>query len=204
MELGGCSHDKIFFVGPDKHPRTHGQFVNARYARFTNSNPSSGFASARIGVFWSHSVRSKNWPFVLACLSGPTKINILQFRWFPGLLEHYFFGFYYAFVIRFTACSAFLGVIWLVLLLWAIDSQQCPIGGFSPCNIPLPFHTLEECDESGEGASINAYRILRNWGCNMDRRPQAGGPYWLHPQFRRMRFAFTDVPEPDSPRLHCY
>ena len=52
------------------------------------------------------------------------------------------FGFYYAFVIRFTACSAFLGVIWLVLLLWAIDSQQCPIGGFSPCNIPLPFHTL--------------------------------------------------------------
>ena len=77
MELGGCSHDKIFFVGPDKHPRTHGQFVNARYARFTNSNPSSGFASARIGVFWSHSVRSKNRPFVLACLSGPTKINIV-------------------------------------------------------------------------------------------------------------------------------
>ena len=38
MELGGCSHDKIFFVGPDKHPRTHGQFVNARFARFTNSN----------------------------------------------------------------------------------------------------------------------------------------------------------------------
>ena len=79
MELGGCSHDKIFFVGPDKHPRTHGQFVNARYARFTNSNPSSGFASARIGVFWSHSVRSKNRPFVLACLSGPTNINILGF-----------------------------------------------------------------------------------------------------------------------------
>ena len=24
------------------------------------------------------------------------------------------------------------------LLLWAIDSQQCPIGGFSPCNILLP------------------------------------------------------------------
>ena len=46
MELGGCSHDKTFFVGPDKHPQTHGQFVNARYARFTNSNPSSGFAPA--------------------------------------------------------------------------------------------------------------------------------------------------------------
>ena len=36
---------------------------------------------------------------------------------------------------------------------------------------------MEECDESGEGASTNAYRILRNRGCNMDRRPQAGGPY---------------------------
>ena len=36
---------------------------------------------------------------------------------------------------------------------------------------------LEECGESGEGASVNAYRILRNWGCNMDQRPQAGGPY---------------------------
>ena len=39
------------------------------------------------------------------------------------------------------------------------------------------FEVMEECGESGEGASVNAYRILRNWGCNMDRRPQAGGPY---------------------------
>ena len=38
-------------------------------------------------------------------------------------------------------------------------------------------HALEECHESSEGASVNANRILRNWGCNMDRRPQAGGPY---------------------------
>ena len=37
--------------------------------------------------------------------------------------------------------------------------------------------TLEECGESGEGASVNANRILRNWGCNKARRPQAGGPY---------------------------
>ena len=29
---------------------------------------------------------------------------------------------------------------------------------------------LEECVESGEGASVNVNRILRNWGCNMDRR----------------------------------
>ena len=36
---------------------------------------------------------------------------------------------------------------------------------------------LRECGESGEDASVNANRILRNWGCNMDRRPQAGGPY---------------------------
>ena len=34
---------------------------------------------------------------------------------------------------------------------------------------------LEECHESSEGASVNANRILRNWGCNMARRPQAGG-----------------------------
>ena len=32
----------------------------------------------------------------------------------------------------------------------------------------------------------------------------AGRRSVLHPQFRRMRFAFTDVPEPDSPHLHCY
>ena len=47
------------------------------------------------------------------------------------------------------------------------------------------YFKLEECHESSEGASVNANRILRNWGCNMDRRPQAGGPYC--PQFRRMR-----------------
>ena len=34
---------------------------------------------------------------------------------------------------------------------------------------------MEECHESGEGASVNANRILRNWGCNMAQRPQAGG-----------------------------
>ena len=61
---------------------------------------------------------------------------------------------------------------------------------------------LEECHESSEGASVNANQILRNWGCNMDRQPQAGGPYC--PQFRRMRLAFTDVPELDSWHLHCY
>ena len=72
MELGGCSHDKIFFVGPDKHPRTHSQFVNARYARFTNSNPSSGFASACIWIFCPHFVQAKNRPFALVRLSGPT------------------------------------------------------------------------------------------------------------------------------------
>ena len=41
---------------------------------------------------------------------------------------------------------------------------------------------MEECDESGEGASVNAYQILRNLGCNMDRRPQAGGLY-CNPNF---------------------
>ena len=36
---------------------------------------------------------------------------------------------------------------------------------------------MEECHESSEGASVNANQILRNWGRNMDRRLQAGGPY---------------------------
>ena len=33
-------------------------------------------------------------------------------------------------------------VLYGALLLWAIDSQQCPIGGFSPCNILLPSQAL--------------------------------------------------------------
>ena len=37
------------------------------------------------------------------------------------------------------------------------------------------YFKLEECHESSEGASVNANRILRNLGCNMARRPQAGG-----------------------------
>ena len=32
----------------------------------------------------------------------------------------------------------------------------------------------------------------------------AGRRSVLHPQFRRMRSAFTDVSEPDSPHTHCY
>ena len=74
MQLGGCSHDKIFFVGPDKHPRTHGQFVNARYARFTNSNPSSGFASTRIGFFLI-SLRSIKKPAIRPCVFIRTHKN---------------------------------------------------------------------------------------------------------------------------------
>ena len=32
------SRDKIFYVGPSTHTWGYGKFVNARYARFTNSN----------------------------------------------------------------------------------------------------------------------------------------------------------------------
>ena len=32
------SRDKIFDVGPSTHTWSYGKFVNARYARFTNSN----------------------------------------------------------------------------------------------------------------------------------------------------------------------
>ena len=38
--IGGVvsSRDKIFYVGPSTHTWGFGKFVNARYARFTNSN----------------------------------------------------------------------------------------------------------------------------------------------------------------------
>ena len=49
----------------------------------------------------------------------------------------------------------------------------------SPCAMVISLFSIrvEECRESGEGAPVNADRILRNWVCNMARRPQAGGPY---------------------------
>ena len=37
---------------------------------------------------------------------------------------------------------------------------------------------MGQCRESGEDASANADRNPEKLGSNMDRRPQAGGPYW--------------------------
>ena len=48
----------------------------------------------------------------------------------------------------------------------------------------LRITVLEECFESGEGASANA-----------DRNPE---------KFGRTRSAFAAVPKPDSQHLHCY
>ena len=54
-----------------------------------------------------------------------------------------FLGFY--FTETDNKCSVLFAISFIrfvllygALLLWAIDSQQCPIGGFSPCNILLP------------------------------------------------------------------
>ena len=57
-----------------KHPRTHGQFVNARYARFTNSNPSSGFASARIWIFDLTPFNQKTGHLSLCVCQDPQKL----------------------------------------------------------------------------------------------------------------------------------
>ena len=57
-------------------PSGYGQFVNTRFAHFTNPMPSSGFSSTNIGVFnLTYFVCSikKPWPSVLWCLSGPRK-----------------------------------------------------------------------------------------------------------------------------------
>ena len=61
---------------------------------------------------------------------------------------------------------------------------------------------MEECGESGEGASVNAYRYSEKLGVQYG--PTAAGRRSVLAQFRRMRVAFTDVSEPDSPHTHCY
>ena len=45
-------------------------------------------------------------------------------------------------------------------------------------NITRFWTILGQCRESGEDASANADRNPEKLGSNMDRRPQAGGPYW--------------------------
>ena len=63
--------------------------------------------------------------------------------------------------------------------------------------------TLEECHEPSEGASVNANRNSEKLGVQYG-PTAAGRRAVLDPQFRRMRLAFTDVPEIDSWHLHCY
>ena len=63
-------------------------------------------------------------------------------------------------------------------------------------------YALKECGESGEGASINANRILRNWGAiwTDGRRPEVR----IAPPISKNEVRIIDVPEPDSSHLHCY
>ena len=53
-----CLHEKINFDPCNKKLRGMGKFVNARSARFTNSNPKLRRCLSWIGVFRSRSLRS--------------------------------------------------------------------------------------------------------------------------------------------------
>ena len=77
MDPRDCLHEKINFDRGNKKLRRKGNLWMLATLASQITILSFGVASAWIGIFWSHSVRSKNWPFVLACLSGPTKINIV-------------------------------------------------------------------------------------------------------------------------------
>ena len=58
---------------------------------------------------------------------------------------------------------------------------------------------LEECGESGEDASENADRILRNW----EYGPTAAGRRSVFPILKN-EVCISDVSEPDSSHIHCY
>ena len=64
------------------------------------------------------------------------------------------------------------------------------------------YFKLEECHESSEGASVNVNRILRNWGAiwTDGRRPEV----CIALPISKNEVRIINVPEPDSPHLHCY
>ena len=66
------SRDKIFYVEPSTHTWGYGKFVNARYARFTNSNAKLRLC-LRLHLDFLPSLHSGKKPAIaLLRLSGPT------------------------------------------------------------------------------------------------------------------------------------
>ena len=60
------SRDKIFYVGPSTHTWGYGKFVNARYARFTNSNAKLRLR-LRLHLDFLPSLRSGKKPAIRPC-----------------------------------------------------------------------------------------------------------------------------------------
>ena len=60
------SRDKIFYVGPSTHTWGYGKFVNARYARFTNSNAKLRLR-LRLHLDFLPSLRSGQKPAIRPC-----------------------------------------------------------------------------------------------------------------------------------------
>ena len=76
MDPRDCLHEKINFDRGNKKLRRKGNLW--MLATLASQIPilSFGVASAWIGIFWSHSVRSKNRPFLLSFLLPLSKLDI--------------------------------------------------------------------------------------------------------------------------------
>ena len=82
MDPRDCLHEKINFDRGNKKLRRKGNLW--MLATLASQIPilSFGVASAWIGIFWSHSVRSKNCPFLLSFLLPLSKLDISKFYLF--------------------------------------------------------------------------------------------------------------------------
>ena len=78
MDPRDCLHEKINFDRGNKKLRRKGNLW--MLATLASQIPilSFGVASAWIGIFWSHSVRSKNCPFLLSFLLPLSKLDIIS------------------------------------------------------------------------------------------------------------------------------
>ena len=81
MDPRDCLHEKINFDRGNKKLRRKGNLW--MLATLASQIPilSFGVASAWIGIFWSHSVRSKNRPFLLSFLLPLSKLDIVNLTW---------------------------------------------------------------------------------------------------------------------------
>ena len=84
------SRDKIFYVGPSTHTWGYGKFVNARYARFTNSNAKLRLR-LRLHLDFLPSLRSGKKPAIRPRAFNRPYINSYPLGHFLGVIS-YFFG----------------------------------------------------------------------------------------------------------------